>query len=121
MTNLALLIVALAAPAISDTTLHAVEGETVEITNSEGGTAVGRLETFGDDVVVLVLSDGQLVEVPRASIQSVKLAAAAPAPASPAPPPAAAAPVNMCIGDESCEDPRVCIEGQCRVPAGYTD
>jgi hypothetical protein len=38
-----------------------------------------------------------------------------------APAPAPPAAVGMCTGDASCEDPRMCIEGQCRVPPGYTD
>jgi hypothetical protein len=103
-------------PRVSDTALHAVEGEEVQISDSAGRSIVGRLKTFGDDVVVLVQSDGKLVEVARTSIESVGLAEAAPQP-----PLATAVPVGMCTGDAFCEDPRVCIDGQCRVPPGYTD
>ena len=90
----------------SDAVLQHASGKRVTL-DVAGEPIVGTITTWSDETVMFVGADGELRELWRDSIESVRLT-----------PLVAAA---SCRTDAGCEEPSRCIEGACLVERSWVD
>ena len=105
----ALLVAPPVAEDLSDDALNAVVGERV-VVKANGREHVGRLDTVWPDRIVVADDDGQIIEIDKADIDSVKSA-----PTVEPEPPAPTCP------EAACDFPQKCIDGKCRLEVVFDD